>query len=150
MNKDNYKIGTIGIASKDIEALSGTIPKGARVQIVGIDDVQPSRGYDLLDLDTGLKLIETGFDSIIPVRSGEIKFEIGTVGIASKDIEAFSGKIPKGARVQIVGIDDVQPSRGYDLLDLDTGLKLIETGFDSIIPIVFENVDDINKSAQKH
>ena len=37
----------------------------------------------------------------------EIKYSIGTVGIASKDIEAFSGKIPKGVRVQIVGIDDV-------------------------------------------
>jgi len=146
MNQKKYRIGTIGIASRDIEALSGKIQKGARVQIVGIDDVQPSRGYDLLDLETGVKLIETGFDSIIPARNGEIRFDIGTIGIASRDIEAFSGKIQKGARVQIVGIDDVQPSRGYELLDLETGVKLIETGFDSIIPTVFENNNDMNKS----
>jgi hypothetical protein len=74
------------------------------------------------------------------------KYRIGTIGIASRDIEALSGKIQKGARVQIVGIDDVQPSRGYELLDLETGVKLIETGFDSIIPAVFENNNDMNKS----
>ena len=67
MNQKQYGIGTIGIASRDIEALSGKIQKGDRVQIVGIDNIQPSRGYSLLDLETGLKLTETGFDSIIPV-----------------------------------------------------------------------------------
>jgi hypothetical protein len=86
MNQNKYGIGTIGIASRDIEAFPGKIQKGDRVQIVGIDDVQPSRGYDLLDLETGVKLIETGFDSIIPARNGEIKFDIGTIGIASRDI----------------------------------------------------------------
>ena len=149
MKDSKYVIGTIGIASKDIEALSGKIPKGSRVQIVGIDDVQPSRGYDLLDLDTGIKLIETGFDSFIPVKKGEIVFDIGTIGIASRDIEALEGKISKGSRVQIVGIDDVQPSRGYDLLDLDTGIKLTETGFDSFIPIVPEKENDMNKSGRR-
>lgn len=75
----------------------------------------------------------------------EHNYAIGTVGIASKDIEALSGTIPKGAGVQIVGIDDVQPSRGYELLDLETGVKLSETGFDSIIPIVHEKENDMNK-----
>ena len=77
------------------------------------------------------------------------KYVIGTIGIASKDIEALSGKIPKGSRVQIVGIDDVQPSRGYDLLDLDTGIKLTETGFNSFIPIVPEKENDMNKSGRR-
>lgn len=77
-------------------------------------------------------------------------YTIGTIGIASKDLKALSGIIPKGARVQIVGIDDTQPSRGYELLDLDTGIKLIETGFDSIIPTVIEYEKNFNKSGRKH
>ena len=153
-NKNNkeekrFKIGTVGTAAEDLEAFSGTIKKGDRVQIVGIDEVQPSRGYELLDLDTGLKLSETGFNSIIPAKYGEIVFDIGTIGIATEDLEAFSGTIKKGDRVQIVGIDEYAPSRGYELLDLDTGLKLTETGFNSIIPIVSEKEDDMNKSGRK-
>jgi hypothetical protein len=77
------------------------------------------------------------------------KYAIGTIGIASRDIETLSGKISKGSRVQIVGIDDFQPSRGYDLLDLDTGIKLIETGFDSFIPIELEKGNDMNKSGRR-
>lgn len=75
-------------------------------------------------------------------------YEIGTIGIASRDIEALSGKINKGDRVQIVGIDDVQPSRGYDLLDLENGVKLIETGYDSIIPIESEKTNDMDDSSK--
>lgn len=58
-------IGTQGVASHDIEALSGIIKKGERVTIVDIDTVQPSRGYGLLS-ESGVKIIECGFDCIIP------------------------------------------------------------------------------------
>lgn len=143
---NNYGIGTVGIAARNIDAFSGSIQKGDRVQIVGIDEEQPSRGYDLLDLETGVKLIETGFGSIIPAKNGEIKFRVGTIGVASKDMETFSGKIQKGNRVQIIDIDDVEPSRGYTLMDLDTGVKIIETGFDSIIPVVPEKKNDMENS----
>ena len=77
-------------------------------------------------------------------------YSVGTIGIASKDIEALAGIIPKGAIVQIVGVDDVQPSRGYELLDLDTGVKLIETGFYSIIPTEIEYENNMNKRGRKH
>ena len=138
MNNDSYAIGTVGTAAKDLEALSGKIQKGDRVQIIDIDDAKISRGYALLDLDTGVKLIETGFDSIIPARCGEIVFDIGTTGIASRDISAILGKIKKGDRVKIIDVDTSRAPRGYELLDLDTGVRLIETGFDSIIPDVEE------------
>ena len=60
------KIGTQGIAAYDMEVLSGKkIAKGERVTIVGIDDVQPSRGYELLST-SGVHMIECGFDCIIP------------------------------------------------------------------------------------
>ena len=74
------------------------------------------------------------------------KYGLGTIGIASRNIKTFSRKIQKGDRVQIVGIDDFKPSRGYTLLDLETGVKITETGFDSIIPVVFENKNDMDKS----
>lgn len=58
-------IGTTGIAARDISCMACTIKKGTRVTITGIDNVQPSRGYDLTD-EHGNRIIETGFDSIIP------------------------------------------------------------------------------------
>jgi len=58
-------IGTTGIAAHDIHSMSRTINKGSRVTITGIDNVQPSRGYDLTD-EHGTCIFETGFDSIIP------------------------------------------------------------------------------------
>lgn len=58
-------IGTTGTAARDIDCMAGTIKKGARVTITGIDDVYPSRGYELTD-EHGFRVIETGFDSIIP------------------------------------------------------------------------------------
>ena len=150
MKQNNYVIGTVGIATKDIESSLGIIQKGDRVQIVGIDNSRISRGYDLLDLDTGVKVTETGFDSIIPTRTGEIIFDTGTIGVASRDIESLSGTIKKGDRVQIVGIDNSRVSRGYELIGLDTGIKVTETGFDSIIPFIYENANDINKGTKTH
>ena len=73
---------------------------------------------------------------------------IGMVGIAARDIESFRGKINMGDRVQIIGIDNVDPSRGYKLLDLSTGVMVIETGFNSIIPITFENDNDLSKTGK--
>ena len=99
----------------------------------------------MLDLETGLKLIETGFDSFVPAKIGEIQFPVGTVGIASEDHSAYVGTIKKGSVVQIVGIDSY---RGYELLDIDTGLKLSETGFCSIIPVEFENLFDMNNNGK--
>ena len=58
-------IGTTGLATRDLKCLAGTIKKGSRVTITGIDDVCPSRGYELTD-EHGFRVIETGFDSIIP------------------------------------------------------------------------------------
>ena len=58
-------IGTTGIAARDFSCMAGTIKKGTRVTITGIDDVQPSRGYDMTD-EHGTCILETGFDSIIP------------------------------------------------------------------------------------
>ena len=63
--KKTLPIGTIGIAARDISCMAYTIKKGTRVTITGIDDVQPSRGYELTD-EYGNHIIETGFDSIIP------------------------------------------------------------------------------------
>lgn len=62
---DTLKVGTQGTAAYDMKALSGKISKGERVTIVGIDDVMPSRGYELLS-SSGVHLIECGFDCIIP------------------------------------------------------------------------------------
>jgi len=144
-----HSIGMVGIAARDIESFRGKINMGDRVQIIGIDNVDPSRGYHLLDLDTGLILKETGFDSIIPVRNGEITFDIGTIGMAARDFDLLNGKkIAMGSIVQIVGIDNVNPSRGYKLLDLSTGVMVIETGFNSIIPITFENDNDLSKNGK--
>lgn len=58
-------IGTTGIAARDLKCMAFTIKKGTRVTITGIDDIQPSRGYELTD-ECGRHIIETGFDSIIP------------------------------------------------------------------------------------
>lgn len=58
---------------------------------------------------------------------------IGTTGIAAHDLDCFAGIIKKGARVTITGIDNFCPSRGYELTD-EHGFRVIETGFDSIIP----------------
>lgn len=63
--KEILKVGTQGIAAFDLEAMSGKINKGERVTIVGIDNVWPSRGYELLSV-SGVHLIECGFDCIIP------------------------------------------------------------------------------------
>lgn len=56
-------IGTTGTAARDINCIFGTIKKGARVTITGIDN--PARGYELTD-EHGFRVIGTGFDSIIP------------------------------------------------------------------------------------
>ena len=58
---------------------------------------------------------------------------IGTTGIAAHDLECCTCKIKKGCRVTITGIDDDVPSFGYELTD-EYGNRIIETGFDSIIP----------------
>lgn len=148
MKSEKSPIGTVGIATSDRILSTGQILKGDRVQIIGVDSMSPSRGYDLLDLENGFKLCETGYMSIMPMKNGEIKFEIGTEGVAAKDFESLSGSILKGARVQIVGIDESQPSRGYDLLDLDTGVTVTETGFDSIIPNMVKKENEIEQSVK--
>ena len=61
------------------------------------------------------------------------KLEIGTKGVATRNLQALCGEIKKGERVTIVGIDEVYPSRGYELLS-DSGVHLIECGFDCIDP----------------
>ena len=63
--KKTLPIGTTGIASRDISCMRHTIKKGTHVTITGIDKSWPSRGYELTD-DEGNRIIETGFDSIIP------------------------------------------------------------------------------------
>lgn len=55
-------IGTQGTASHDLECLIATIKKGTRVTITGID---PRYGYELVAVN-GVRMVETGFDSIIP------------------------------------------------------------------------------------
>ncbi len=60
------KIGTTGVAAHTLSALKGVIPQGERVVIVGIDPVEPSWGYEVQSLVTGLHLIECGFDCVIP------------------------------------------------------------------------------------
>ena len=148
MENDKSPIGTVGYASRDFELSTKKITKGDRVQIVGVDKFQISRGYDLLDLENGVRIDELGYMSIIPDKNGEIRFVVGTVGEATKDFKSLSGIIHKGARVQIVGIDESQPSRGYDLLDLDTGVKVSETGFNSIIPAVLEKENEKEHSGK--
>ena len=66
-------IGTKGTAARDIDCLACTIKKGSRVTITGIDEVWPSRGYELTD-EEGHRIIETGFDSIIPDEQQEYSF----------------------------------------------------------------------------
>ena len=63
-------IGTTGTAARDIRCLVATIKKGSCVTITGIDNVYPSRGYELTD-EHGNHIIETGFDSIIPDSTQE-------------------------------------------------------------------------------
>ena len=58
-------IGTTGVAAYDIKCLLHTIKKGSRVTITGIDTGYPNYGYELTD-EQGHRVIETGFDSIIP------------------------------------------------------------------------------------
>ena len=58
---------------------------------------------------------------------------IGTTGIAAHDLECYNCIIKKGTRVTITDIDETKPSFGYTLTD-EHGNRIIETGFDSIIP----------------
>jgi len=61
----NLTVGTTGTAAFDLSSMSCTIKKGSRVTITGIDEVYPSRGYELTD-EFGNRITETGFNSIIP------------------------------------------------------------------------------------
>ena len=58
-------IGTQGVTAYDISWILFTIKKGTRVTITGIDTSSPSLGYELTDIH-GNRVVETGFDSIIP------------------------------------------------------------------------------------
>ncbi|MBR3134496.1 MAG: hypothetical protein IKG56_03450 [Clostridia bacterium] len=58
-------IGTTGVAAYDLECLSYTIKKGTKVTITGIAPEWSRRGYELTD-ESGRRVTETGFDSIIP------------------------------------------------------------------------------------
>lgn len=58
-------IGTQGVAAYDISCILFTIKKGTRVTITDVDTSFPSLGYELTDT-FGNKVVETGFDSIIP------------------------------------------------------------------------------------
>lgn len=60
--------------------------------------------------------------------------KIGTKGLASRDLVADSGRIRKGEKITIVGIDEVFPSRGYEVVS-ENGIRFVECGFDCIIPI---------------
>ena len=63
-------IGTTGVAAYDIVCLAGIIKKGTRVTITGFDKLIPSRGYELID-EHGFKVIEAGFDCIIPDKNNQ-------------------------------------------------------------------------------
>lgn len=59
------KIGTKGVAARDLVADGGTIYKGECITIVDIDTAFPSRGYTVVS-ENGIQLFECGFDCIIP------------------------------------------------------------------------------------
>lgn len=55
------KIGEKVITTEKLSNLSGTLPKGSTVTVIGVDQ----RGYDLQDED-GNKILECGWNCIKP------------------------------------------------------------------------------------
>ena len=108
MKSEKSPIGTVGIATSDRILSTGQILKGDRVQIIGVDSMSPSRGYDLLDLENGFKLCETGYMSIMPMKNGEIKFEIGTEGVAAKDFESLYADVIRNEEYKSVTREEVK------------------------------------------
>lgn len=60
-NYNSTKINKEFVLSRDCSAMKGTILKGSKVIIINVG----SRGYDILDIESGEVMTECGFDCIV-------------------------------------------------------------------------------------
>lgn len=62
-NKNGFEVGDFAVTARKVKCMIGCFEKGTKVKVIGISE----RGYDLQDAK-GNKIIETGFDSIKPIK----------------------------------------------------------------------------------